>query len=63
MAGSDFVIEVITEVILPYPGAFIRWLFLGRKRTFKSILKEANSKNEYVTLAFVMASLLIFLII
>lgn len=37
-------IEVIFETIIvwlfQYPGAFLRWIFLKNKKTFKSLLEE-----------------------
>ena len=45
----EIIFEVIIIVIFRYPGAAIRWLFLRKKRTFKSILKEDAYSNAAVS--------------
>lgn len=35
-----FIVEVLFTFILGYPGAFVRWLFLGRKKKIKEVLEE-----------------------
>ncbi|HJX70951.1 MAG TPA: hypothetical protein VJ346_03335 [Bacteroidales bacterium] len=41
-----FVIEGLSEVtILSVPGAFIRWIFEGRKENFKKFYKEKAILN------------------
>lgn len=36
----EIILETIIVLIFQYPGAFLRWIFLSKKRTFKSLLKD-----------------------
>ncbi len=40
--------EFLGVALLSVPGAFIRWLFLGRKKPFKEFLKEPTKLNAYL---------------
>ena len=61
----DFITEIITEfitelfdVLLCFPGAFIRWMVTGRKRSYASLLEDGG--NSFVT---IIAGLMLFGII
>jgi hypothetical protein len=36
----EIILETIIVLVFRYPGAFIRWVFLHKKRSFKSLLDE-----------------------
>jgi hypothetical protein len=41
LIAVGFIIVIFFGFMLPSaPGAFIRWLFLGRKKSFKELYKE-----------------------
>ncbi len=42
--------EFLGTALLSAPGAFIRWLFLGRKKPFKELYKERIRLNSYLGL-------------
>ncbi len=42
--------EFLGIALLAAPGAFIRWLFLGRKKPFKELYKERIRLNSYLGL-------------
>lgn len=48
----DFIFEILAEVfiygICILPGAFIRWLFLFRKQTFRELLKQDGYTNGVI---------------
>ena len=39
---SGLIFEVVSDLVLNFPGAFIRWIFLHRKRTYKSLLSDTE---------------------
>jgi hypothetical protein len=43
----DFFIQFIREFILVIPGAFLRWLYFGKKQPF-SIYLNKNSIYDYL---------------
>ena len=46
-----FIIFMVFGFMLPsVPGAFIRWLFLGRKKSFKELYKEHVFLNYFLGL-------------
>ncbi|WP_417357645.1 hypothetical protein [Flavobacterium sp.] len=49
----DFVLEIvfefIGELLLIYPGAFLRWLFFGRKQKIDSYLQKGNGYNFIIS--------------
>ena len=48
-----FIMDVIVSIIFSYPGAFIIWLFTGRKKPYKTILNDGNDMfNAFVGLLF-----------
>lgn len=50
----QIILEIIAEIILSYvlniPGAFIRWLFTGRKRSFPEVLDDEGYQNKLIGL-------------
>ena len=46
----EVIFETIIILIFRYPGAFIRWVFLYKKRSFKSLLKEDPYINATLSL-------------
>jgi uncharacterized Tic20 family protein len=43
-------IEAIVILLLSYPGAFIRWLFVRKKRRIKDIVKDDEYINAGITI-------------
>ena len=58
---TEVLIQFFREIFIVFPGAFIRWIFLNRKKTFKEIISEDNIYN-YI-LSFVIIGLIIFVIV
>lgn len=52
---SDLVLEVIIEYLFQYPGAFIRWVFLYRKRSFQYLLDNSPLINTVVTILLIIS--------
>ena len=56
-------IEVILETILillfRYPGAFIRWIFLHRSRTLKSLVEDEPYINATISFLMIACSVLL----
>jgi len=51
LIAVGFIIAMFFGVMLPSaPGAFIRWLFLGRKKSFKELYKEHVFLNYFLGL-------------
>jgi hypothetical protein len=51
LIAVGFIIFMIFGVMLPSaPGAFIRWLILGRKKSFKELYKEHVFLNYFLGL-------------
>lgn len=48
----EIIFEIIIVLIFQYPGALLRWLFLHKKRTFKSLLKDDPYINSLFSIAF-----------
>lgn len=46
----EIILETIIVLIFQYPGAFLRWIFLSKKSTFKSLLKEDPYINATISL-------------
>lgn len=46
----EIILETIVVLIFRYPGALIRWVFLRKKRTFKSILDDDPYINAMLSL-------------
>ncbi len=40
--------EILVEYIIKYPGAFIRWLFLYKRKTFKEIYYDRGWNFNYL---------------
>ncbi len=58
-----FVFEVIFEVIfsfiLMYPGALIRWICLGGKKSYKELIVDEDSEiNTTVSMFFISITIL-----
>lgn len=45
----ELVIEFILIYVLSFPGAFIRWLFIRKRRPFKDLLKDSWYYNAGIT--------------
>lgn len=48
------IFEFIFVFIFQYPGAFIRWIFLRKKRSFENILKEDAWVNSGFAIIFIL---------
>lgn len=44
----DFLAQLLREVLMVVPGAFVRWNWLGRKRKFFEFVNEDKSIYNYV---------------
>ncbi len=47
----ELILEVVIVLLFRYPGAFIRWIFLHKRRTFGSLLKEDPYINATLSIA------------
>ena len=54
----DFIAQFITEILLEYPGAFVRWLVLGKKEKFSTFTKK-NKRYNYLVSVFVIILIII----
>jgi len=66
MAGfiAEFIFEVVINVLLFYPGAAIRWLFLRKSKSFSELLDDEYSVlNSGVAISFIAAMVVAVLII
>lgn len=54
----DFVAQIIREFLMQVPGAFVRWLFLRKKRSFKSILEEDSSINAILSISMIILTVI-----
>ncbi len=54
----EIILETILILIFRYPGAFIRWLFLRKKRTFKSVLNEDPYINATLSISVIVFAII-----
>lgn len=55
MEGILYIVfEFVFVFIFQYPGAFIRWIFLRKKRSFENILKEDAWANSGFAIVFIL---------
>jgi hypothetical protein len=48
----EIIFEVIFQIVLVFPGAFVRWGFGGFKRTYRDVLiKDGFETNSFVGIA------------
>jgi hypothetical protein len=52
---AEAIFEVIVNILLTFPGAALRWLFLGRKKSFKELLADGYEINAVVAVFFIAA--------
>ena len=57
----DIILEALLYFTLTFPGAFVRWIFTGRKKPFKEILADEVYWN--VTIGLLMLLPIIILIV
>ena len=57
----ETIIEIFILILFRYPGAFIRWILIGRKKTFKQILSGDSYLNGSIGLVFVVL-IIVFLV-
>ncbi len=51
---AEFIFEAIINVLLYYPGASIRWLFLRKSKSFSELLDDEYSVlNSFVATLFI----------
>lgn len=44
----EFVVQFIREILLVAPGGFIRWLWVGRDKSFFKFIQEDESIYNYI---------------
>lgn len=47
----EMILEVLIVLFCRYPGALIRWVFLHKRRTFGSLLKDDPYINATLSIA------------
>ncbi|MFL9836973.1 hypothetical protein ABS768_05645 [Flavobacterium sp. ST-75] len=54
----DFVMEIVFEFIAGflfiYPGAFLRWVFFGRKQKLDSYIQKGNAYNFIISFSLIL---------
>jgi hypothetical protein len=45
---TEFIAQFITEILLKIPGAFLRWLYFGRKEKFSVFLDKSDGAYNYI---------------
>ncbi len=62
---SDFMLIGFMGKIFKYPGAFIRYIFLHKKKNFNEIIEEKTDKNSIVgfTVFTIISTLITFIVI
>lgn len=38
----DFLLELMVNILFSFPGAFIRWVITGRKRSYELLLEDGE---------------------
>jgi len=56
----EFLKEVIFVFIFRYPGAFVRWIFVRRRRNFRSVLQDDGYVNATVTVLIVGVGVIVY---
>lgn len=54
----EILVQIFIEGLLFFPGAFIRWLWFGRKKGFLNFTEDYSAFNYIVSLAFWFAIIL-----
>lgn len=58
----EFFLEILAQIfiegLLFFPGAFIRWVWFGRKKKFMDFIDDYSALNYIVSLAFWFAIIL-----
>lgn len=55
---SEFVIELLFKVVLCFPGAFVRWLFFWKSRSYMSLL-EQSELNFFIGILLILVPLIV----
>ena len=50
---GEFFLQFIREVLMEVPGAFIRWLFLRKNKSFGDVLKDRSAYNVILSFAII----------
>ena len=58
---AEFVAQFIREILMVYPGAFIRWVFIRPEKSFSEFSNDESIYNYL--LSFLIIGLLIWLVI
>jgi hypothetical protein len=48
----NIIVELILEVLFSYPGAGLRWLLHGGKKSYQSLIREDFTYNTFVFFIF-----------
>lgn len=57
----EFIFEVIFQIVLVFPGAFVRWAFGGFKRKYRDvIIKDGFEINSFVGMLALIGAVLLY---
>lgn len=60
----EFIAQLIREFILEFPGAYVRWLYFGKKKKFLTFLSENQSPYNYIiSFVVIVAFVLLFVLV
>lgn len=60
---AEIIIQFLTEILLVIPGAFIRWIFLHRQKSFKEIVFEKSIYNYILSVILIATTALMIVFI
>jgi hypothetical protein len=59
----EIIFEFIVYFVLGFPGALIRWLISGRKKTFKEVLTDEVFYNVTIGLLILLPLIILFVVV
>jgi hypothetical protein len=58
----EIIFEVIFQIVLVFPGAFVRWVFGGFKRTYRDVLiQDGFEINSFVGILVLAGAVLLYI--
>ena len=55
---GELMFEFLFNVLLCIPGAFVRWLFLFKKRSYASLLED-NELNFFISILLILVPIVV----